>query len=134
MQKSITLNPGASGTVVFYVTPTAPDTYVISLDGLGGSFQAVSGAKFILTDLVVSPSVVDVGQTVSVSVKVTNVGDKAGTKVVSCDITPSTYTPLELLPTELVPTMEIPWGDLLNVVVLAMVVGMVRNMFRGGSR
>lgn len=55
MQKTVTLAPGESKVVSFEVTPTVAKTYQVSVDGLVGSFVAVT----ILEQWMVSVSVRD---------------------------------------------------------------------------
>ena len=42
MQKQVTLNPGDPQVVSFEVKPTVAKTYHVSVDGLTGSFEAIS--------------------------------------------------------------------------------------------
>ncbi len=87
--KTVSLEPGESTTVSFPVTPTAAGTYNVSVDGLYGSFVAttVPVADIRVENLVISPSEVMVGEPVSISVRATNYGTKAGSKTITCNVT-----------------------------------------------
>lgn len=88
MKKKVTLNPGESKTVGFTFTPTTVKGYTVSVDGLTGSFVAhpAPEAEFTVTDLVIDPAEVYIGEPVSISVVVTNVGNKAGSYEVNCEV------------------------------------------------
>ncbi|GAI53273.1 unnamed protein product, partial [marine sediment metagenome] len=60
----------------------------VSVDGLTDSFIAleIPEAEFVVTNLVIDPSEVYVGEQVSISVVVTNVGNKAGSYEVTCEV------------------------------------------------
>ena len=84
----MTLNPGESKVVDFTFTPTTAKGYTVSVDGLAGSFVAIEKpeAEFVVSDLVIDPTEVYVGEQVSISVVVTNVGGKAGSYEVVCEV------------------------------------------------
>ena len=88
MKKTVTLNPGESKVVDFTYTPTTVKGYTVSVDGLVGSFIAleVPVAEFVVSDLVINPTEVHVGELVSISVVVTNVGNIAGSYEVTCEV------------------------------------------------
>lgn len=88
MKKTVTLNPGETKVVGFTFTPTTAKGYNVSIDGLTGSFVAyqVPEAEFVVSDLVIDPTEVFVGESVSISVVVTNVGNKAGSYEVTCEV------------------------------------------------
>ena len=91
----VTLNPGQSKPVSFSVTPTVPEglpskTYYVNVDGLTGTFvavQPVTPAEFVVSNLVISPSKVYVGNPVTISVTVTNVGGETGTATITLEVT-----------------------------------------------
>ena len=86
--KTVTLDPGDSSTVVFTVTPTAAKTHHVSVNGLVGSFTALAlPAEFEVSDLVITPSTVNVGEEVSISVIVTNIGGSPGSTTITLEIT-----------------------------------------------
>lgn len=87
--QTVTLNPGQSQVVSFQVTPTIAKNYTVAVDGLTGTFQATAPqvADIRLENLVISPSSVLVGQTVSISVTATNYGNAAGSKTITCTAT-----------------------------------------------
>ena len=88
MKKTVTLNPGESKVVGFTFTPATDKGYIVNVDGLTGSFIAlkVPEAEFVVSDLVIEPSEVYVGEPVSISVVVTNIGNKAGSYEVNCEV------------------------------------------------
>lgn len=88
-EQTVSLQPGESKTVSFDVTPTEIKTYHVSVDGLTGSFSVIETpvADIRLENLVISPSEVYVGETVTISVTATNYGSVAGTRVVECNVT-----------------------------------------------
>jgi len=90
--QTVVLAPGESKTVLFEVTPAAAKTYQVLVDGLSGSFKATGevlpgGADIRVEDLVISPSEVNVGEKVTVSVTAKNYGAAAGSKTITCTVT-----------------------------------------------
>jgi len=88
-QQTVTLGPGESKVVSsFTVTPTVAKTYSVSVDGLTGSFIAttVPVADIGVENLVISPTVVYVGELVTISVRATNYGTAAGSKTIVCTV------------------------------------------------
>ena len=87
-QQTVTLQPGESKMVSFTVTPTVAKTYSVSVDGLTGSFIAttVPVADIGVENLVISPTVVYVGELVTISVRATNYGTAAGSKTIVCTV------------------------------------------------
>lgn len=88
MKKTVTLNPGESKVVGFTFTPATVKGYTVNVDGLTGSFVALKApeAEFVVSDLVIDPTEVYVGEPISISVVVTNIGDKAGSYEVNCEV------------------------------------------------
>jgi len=87
--KDVTVQPGESNVVAFGVTATMAKAYNVEIEGLHGSFEAIEipAAEFEVTDLVITPSIVYVGQTVTITVTVTNIGGIAGTKTITLEVT-----------------------------------------------
>ena len=86
--KEVTLAPGDSQEVLFEVTPSEPGVYEVHLDGLRGSFTAVEfAAEFEIDNLIINPSEVEIGQPVTISCRVTNVGGKTGSKTLTLEVT-----------------------------------------------
>ena len=90
-EEVVTLAPGASATVPFYLTPGVAKTYSVRVDGLSGSFVARAPAPpgvadIVVTDLVITPPVVDIGDTVTISVRATNRGTVTGTKTITLTV------------------------------------------------
>lgn len=88
MKKTVTLEPGESKVATFSYTPSVAKGYVVSVDGLSGSFVAIEApeAEFQVSNLIIAPTQVYVGETVSTAVTVTNVGGKAGSYEVVCEV------------------------------------------------
>ena len=87
--QTVSLAPGESKTVSFDVTPAVAKTYSISVDGLSGSFVATAMpvADIKLSNLVISPTEVQVDEKVTISVTATNHGTVAGSKTITCNVT-----------------------------------------------
>lgn len=89
-RKTVNLNPGQSAEVSFQVIPDTLGSYQVEVDGLTGSFTCVEApvppgvADIRLSNLVIQPSVVYVGETVTISVTATNQGDAAGSREIQC--------------------------------------------------
>jgi len=81
---TVTLDGGASTTVSFTVTSSIAGSHAVAVDGVSGSFsvrappEPPEPAEFEISDLTVSPSTVEVDETVTVSVVVSNVGEESG--------------------------------------------------------
>jgi len=84
-QQSVTLQPSESKTVSFTVTPTEARTYSVSVNGLSGSFRATA-ADIRVENLVISPTEVNVGEKVTISVTAKNYGTVAGSKTIVCTV------------------------------------------------
>ncbi|GAH49200.1 unnamed protein product, partial [marine sediment metagenome] len=87
-EQTVTLEPGQSTVVSFEVVPEVARTYNVSVDGLLGSFRAVEVpvADIRVENLVISPAEVYVGEPVTISVTVTNYGNAAGSKTITCTV------------------------------------------------
>jgi len=85
-EQQVTLNPGESQVVSFDVTPTAAKTYSVSVDGLTGTFRAITVpvADIRVENLTITPAEVMVGEVVTISVTATNYGTASGTKKIVC--------------------------------------------------
>jgi len=88
-EQTVTLEPGESRTVSFQVTPDVAKTYLVSVDGLSGSFRATTApvADIRVENLVIEPAEVYVGEPVSISVTATNCGNASGSKRIVCNVT-----------------------------------------------
>ena len=86
--KTVSLNPGEAKEITFTITPTVAKRYAVLVDNLSGSFDAYAkpAAQFEVSSLVISPSSVYIGETVTISVRVTNVGGVAGSYTVVCEV------------------------------------------------
>ncbi|MBA7620214.1 hypothetical protein ES703_27559 [subsurface metagenome] len=88
-QKTVILAPGESAVVSFEATPTEVGVYQVSVDGLTGTFTVTEApvARIVLSNLIIQPGEVNIGELVTISVTATNEGNAAGSKVVTCTIT-----------------------------------------------
>ena len=90
--EEVTLAGGASESVTFTVSRDVAATYAVSVDGLSGSFVVKpppappAPAAFAVSALTISPAEVDIGESVTVSILVTNTGDLAGSYEVTLKI------------------------------------------------
>jgi len=93
---SVTIAAGSSQGVSFSVTKEEGGIYRVIVDGLSGSFTVVAPAPappppappaaFSISNLVISPAEADIGQTVTISLLVTNTGGLEGTYEVTLEI------------------------------------------------
>jgi len=93
----VTLASGASQKVTFTTSRDVAGTYNVSANGLSGTFKVKEVAAppppprpipptFTTSVLTISPTMVDIGETVTISVLVTNTGDLEGTYQVTLRI------------------------------------------------
>jgi putative hemolysin len=83
--RELMLDPGASESVAFTVTRDVPGTYSVHIGGLRGEFTVV-GPQWEIANLSISPSTVEAGKSVSISVDTTNIGEVGGSVTVSLRI------------------------------------------------
>lgn len=79
--RTITLDGGKSVEVTFTATEADPGTYNVKVDGLTVTFVVkvpLKPAEFELSSLSVTPAEVQTGESVTVSVRVSNVGEQTG--------------------------------------------------------
>jgi len=78
--KEVTLIGGASEIVDFNITKDTPGTYAVNIDALSGTFKvrAPAPAGFSTSALTISPAEVRIGESITISVLITNSGDLAG--------------------------------------------------------
>jgi hypothetical protein len=95
--KVVTLDGGKRQTVTFTASKDAAGTYSVSVDGLSGTFTVKEAAPpvvpkppapaaFTTSSLVISPSEVDIGKTVTISIQLSNTGELEGTHTVTLKI------------------------------------------------
>lgn len=78
--QNVTLDGGQSEVVSFPITANEKRVHNVSIGDLEGSYEVIPRpASFQLSGLVVSPPILYEGETVDVSVTVTNVGEVQGT-------------------------------------------------------
>jgi len=84
--KTVTLEGGESETITFTVIPEAEGIYNVTIEDLTGSFEAkitpLMPAEFVLSELEASPGDVSVGDEVTVTVDVANIGELEGSHMV----------------------------------------------------
>ena len=87
-KQSVYLQPGESKSVSFAFTLTQVKTYQVNCDGLTGQVTVLAppAAEFVISNLVIDPPEVYVGETVNIWVTVTNVGTAAGSTEVTCEV------------------------------------------------
>ncbi|MFC1904451.1 CARDB domain-containing protein [Chloroflexota bacterium] len=87
--KEVTLAGGTSQSITFNVSKDTAGTYEIAIDGLSGTFTIKVPPQpgvFTVSSLVVAPAEVEIGETVTIDVLVTNTGDFEHTDVVKLKI------------------------------------------------
>ena len=94
--KEVTLAGGASQRVTFTTAKDEAGTYTVNVEGLSGSFTVMAPpappppppapAAFTASALTISPTEVDIGQSVTISVLVANTGELAGSYEVTLKI------------------------------------------------
>ncbi len=89
--KYITLAGGASQMVTFTTAKDVAGTYAVNVDGLSGIFTVKAApapvpATFTTSALAISPTEVDIGERVTISVLVANTGDLSGSYTVTLTI------------------------------------------------
>ncbi|GAI87191.1 unnamed protein product, partial [marine sediment metagenome] len=87
-EQVVTLEPGESRAISFEVTPTVAKSYSVTVDGLSGTFKAttVPVADIRVENLEISPSEVNVGEPVTISVRAKNYGSAVGSKKIVCTV------------------------------------------------
>ena len=109
--KDITLADGVNGVVTFTTTQTKDGTYSVGIDSQTGQFVVnapvltgvvtpttpVVPASFTVSNLLVTPSAVDINGTVTINVQVSNSGDTPGTyevklRINNVDVTSKTVS------------------------------------------
>jgi hypothetical protein len=87
--KDITVAGGTTQSVEFTVTEDAGGTYNVDVNGLTGTFTVKvppTPASFTTSALSISPAEAEIGETVTITVLVTNDGDLSGTYRVTAEI------------------------------------------------
>jgi len=91
--KTVTIEPGASTTVSWTVSKATAGTYSVAVGSLTGSFTVTAPpqpAAFAYSSFQVSPTSVQTGAPVTVSVVVTNTGGQSGTASVDLKVNGAT--------------------------------------------
>ncbi len=90
--KDVTLAGGASQTVIFTTARDVTGTYSVNVNGLSGTLTVKvpvappAPAAFTASALAISPTEVDIGESVTINVLVTNTGDLTGSYEVTLKI------------------------------------------------
>ncbi|HEY87146.1 MAG TPA: hypothetical protein G4O06_03860 [Dehalococcoidia bacterium] len=80
--KEITLDAGASEKITFTTAKDLAGSYSVAVDGLSASFTVVIPAAFSVSNLSVQPAEAQPEEAVTITVSVTNTGDKEGSYTV----------------------------------------------------
>lgn len=86
--------------------------------------EGVPAPEFVVSNLTIVPSTVNLGEPVEISATVRNIGDAVGDYTVTCNISPGTFTQLAFLPAVM------PWEDLIDLMVVMMIMGMAMSMMK----
>jgi Tol biopolymer transport system component len=84
--KEITLVAGEKQLVTFTVNRTQPGTYSVAVGSLSSSVTYLKPATFVASELVINPTTVNKGKTITVNFNVANTGDVGGTYTVNLKI------------------------------------------------
>jgi len=87
--KEVTLDGGDSEAISFNVTPAITGEFTVNINGLLGTFVVKAPeapAAFTTSALIISPAEVNIGESVTISATVTNVGDLTDTYKVTLKI------------------------------------------------
>ena len=89
--KEVTLDGGDIETISFSLTPDTVGKYTVNINGLPGTFEVKPPkppvpAAFRTSDLTISPTEVNSGESVTISATVANIGDVTGTYQVTLKI------------------------------------------------
>ena len=90
--EDVTIVGGASQKVTFTTSKDVAGTYTVNVDGLSGTFTVKVSpvppkpAAFAASELSITPTEVDIGQSVAISVLVANAGDLTGSYEVTLKI------------------------------------------------
>lgn len=76
--KIVKIAPQSAELVSFTVIKDKPGIYAIGVDGLSGTFQLLKPAEFTISNLVITPAEAEIGETVTVTVDITNTGEVEG--------------------------------------------------------
>jgi hypothetical protein len=84
---SVTLDPFKRVTVPFTWHPIEPGSiYTVTIDGLSDTIEVLRPPELEYSNLVISPSPADVGQDVTISADVHNIGEETGTFTVTATV------------------------------------------------
>lgn len=86
--KTVALDPGMEARVDFTFTPSEARVHQVSVDGLTDSFTVseIPAAEFVVSDLIITPHEVYVGEPVSISILATNVGGARGSRTITLEV------------------------------------------------
>ena len=76
--KVVKVKPGKTETVLFTVAKHESGTHTVQVNDLSGTFYVLKPAQFSFSNLLITPSEAEVGQTVTVAVNVRNDGEVGG--------------------------------------------------------
>lgn len=90
--REVTLEGGTAEKVDFTVTEDVAGTYTVSISGLSGTFVVKGPAAFTVGELLIAPAEVGIGEEVTISAFVTNIGDVTGSYKVTLRINDAVVT------------------------------------------
>ncbi len=76
--KEVKVRPGKTEAVSFTAAGDKPGTYNVTLNDQSGIFRVLKPAQFTISNLIVTPHVVEAGQAVTITLDVTNTGEVEG--------------------------------------------------------
>ena len=76
--KVVKVAPLTTEKVSFIVTKDEPGTYNVGVDGLSDTFQLLKPTEFAVSNLVITPTIAEAGQMVTISADVNNTGEVEG--------------------------------------------------------
>lgn len=84
--KVVKIAPRATETVSFTAAKDEPGTYNVQVNDFSGTFRILKPAEFTISNLLITPHIVEAGQTVTITANVTNAGEVEGSYSVTLQI------------------------------------------------
>jgi len=94
--KVVKVAPKKTETVTFTVVKNEPGTYNVEVNNLIGSFRVVKPADLVVSNLLITPAIVEPGQEITVSVDISNSGEVEGSHSIALVINGSRAESKEL--------------------------------------
>ena len=77
-EKTVTVAPNESTTISFDAPTSEKGIYSVEIEGLTGSYEVVAPASLVTSGLTIEPSTVQIGESVAITIDVSNVGGQEG--------------------------------------------------------